>query len=136
MFNPPMQTKQLLYAILLAAALWPGSLHSAPPSTYSKEFWQAQIKKLHLGMQRWNVEEYLPARSLQQEKWSRNNYTTTYALDQSWSVSATYDMSGFSPVNNPHNDLHLFNDKLIKYPHLFKHSNVVGLPGFPWTKPK
>jgi len=131
-----MQSKQLLCGILFAGALWSKSLHADPPASYSKEFWQAQISKLHLGMKQWEVEEFLPMRSPDQDRWRRDYYTKTYALDRNWSVSANYDMSGFSPINNPHNDLHLFNDKLIKYPRLFRHSNVIDFRIFPWKQPK
>jgi len=131
----PMRMPVLLAVVLVLALSWLALPVSAAPQAFPKDFWERQIAKVHLGMKREDVELFLPLRSPEIDHWHNDSYTVTYALDENWSIALVYDYSGYSPVNNPQSVLHLFDDKLLKAPHLFGHKNV-NSPGFPFVKPK
>jgi hypothetical protein len=125
----------LLACVLVLAVSWQALPVSAAPQAFPKDFWERQIAKVHLGMKREDVELFLPLRSAEIDHWHNASYTVIYALDETWSVALDYDFSGYSPVNNPYGVLHLFDDKLLKTPRLFRHKNSDS-PGFPFVKPK
>ncbi len=130
-----MRMPVVLAVVFVLASSWLALPVSAAPQAFPKVFWERQIAKVHLGMNREEVELYLPLRSPETDHWHKGSYTVTYALDENWSITLVYDLSGYSPVNNPYNVLHLFDDKLLKTPHLFRHKNM-NSPGFPFAKPK
>jgi hypothetical protein len=105
---------------------------------YTEAFWRAQIRKVRLGMQQYQVEQFLPARSEGKQDFAADgaSYTFTYALDAHWSVAVGYDRSGFHEKNNPYMTMGFPNDKVIVLPRLLKAENTVDETRFPQKKPR
>ena len=130
-----MQRACLLSIALFTAFVCGASPAPTPPAAYSRDFWLHQIALTHTGMKQQDVEKYLPYRTEDTEQAVKIGYTLTYGLDENWSITVTYDTSGYTPVNNPYNVMHMFNDRLLKPPRLFRHPNQL-TPGFPFVQPR
>ncbi len=104
---------------------------------YTEAVWRAQIKKVHLGMQQYEVVRILPQRSEGNQDFARDgaSYTVTYALDENWSVATGYDRSGYHEENNPYSVMGFPNDRVIVLPRLLKQRNRLDEIGFPPQTP-
>jgi hypothetical protein len=132
------RTILILAMVLLAVSICPPLPLLAAPGSNPKAFWPAQIQKVHLGMQQYIVEKFLPPRSSGTMKFARDakSYAYTYALDEQWSVATVYDRSGWTTINNPYNTMGFPNDKVIRLPRLLRHRNRIDQTYFPPFAPK